>query len=186
MLTWPCFLLGPRVDSSSGQSDSKTWILTLSTVLGPEKTLFLQLLHLRTQILWLWAEQCISPKSSLCACVLGHIRLFVALQAPLSMEFSRQEYWSGLPFPPPGESSLPRDQTHVSCIGRRLLYHCTTWEDHSHRENSLPCLHPSGLDTQCLGVCLHCWLTTLMGTHQDFSWTWGCGDLKFGASCFSW
>ena len=25
-----------------------------------------------------------------------------AHQAPLSMEFSRQEYWSGLPFPPPG------------------------------------------------------------------------------------
>ena len=27
----------------------------------------------------------------------------VALQAPLSMEFSRQEYWSGLPFPSPGD-----------------------------------------------------------------------------------
>ena len=26
----------------------------------------------------------------------------VAQQTPLSMEFSRQEYWSGLPFPPPG------------------------------------------------------------------------------------
>ena len=26
----------------------------------------------------------------------------VALQAPLSMEFCRQEYWSGLPFPSPG------------------------------------------------------------------------------------
>ena len=26
----------------------------------------------------------------------------VALQAPLSMESSRQEYWSGLPFPSPG------------------------------------------------------------------------------------
>ena len=26
----------------------------------------------------------------------------VAHQAPLSMEFSRQEYWSGLPFPSPG------------------------------------------------------------------------------------
>jgi len=24
-------------------------------------------------------------------------------QAPLSMEFSRQEYWSGLPFPSPGD-----------------------------------------------------------------------------------
>ena len=39
--------------------------------------------------------------------VLSQVRLFailwtVACQAPLSMEFSRQEYWSGLPFPTPG------------------------------------------------------------------------------------
>ena len=27
----------------------------------------------------------------------------VAHQAPLSMEFSRREYWSGLPSPPPGD-----------------------------------------------------------------------------------
>ena len=27
----------------------------------------------------------------------------VARQAPLSMAFSRQEYWGGLPFPPPGD-----------------------------------------------------------------------------------
>ena len=27
----------------------------------------------------------------------------VACQAPLSMEFSRQGYWSGLPYPPPGD-----------------------------------------------------------------------------------
>ena len=31
----------------------------------------------------------------------------VALQAPLSMEFSRQEYWSGFPCPPPGELPDP-------------------------------------------------------------------------------
>ena len=31
----------------------------------------------------------------------------VARQAPLSMGFSRQEYWSGLPFPPPGDLSNP-------------------------------------------------------------------------------
>ena len=41
-------------------------------------------------------------------CMLNHIRLFatpgtVACQAPLSMNWSRQEYWSGLPFPPPGD-----------------------------------------------------------------------------------
>ena len=38
--------------------------------------------------------------------MLSHVRLFatpwtVACQAPLSMEFPRQEYWTGLPFPPP-------------------------------------------------------------------------------------
>ena len=32
---------------------------------------------------------------------------FVALQAPLSMEFPRQEYWSGLPFPTPGDPPNP-------------------------------------------------------------------------------
>ena len=32
----------------------------------------------------------------------------VAYKAPLSMEFSRQEYWSGLPFPSPGDLPKPR------------------------------------------------------------------------------
>ena len=31
----------------------------------------------------------------------------VACQAPLSMGFSRQEYWSGLPFPSPGDRPHP-------------------------------------------------------------------------------
>ena len=51
-----------------------------------------------------------------------------AHQAPLSMEFSRQEYWSGLPFPSPG-SSLPRDQTQVSSIADRFL---TIWVTSRH------------------------------------------------------
>ena len=34
--------------------------------------------------------------------------LFVARQAPLSMEFSRQECWSRLPFPPLGDLPNPR------------------------------------------------------------------------------
>ena len=40
----------------------------------------------------------------MCVCVCGGIcetPWKVACQAPLSMEFCRQEYWSGLPFPPP-------------------------------------------------------------------------------------
>ena len=44
--------------------------------------------------------------------MLSHVRLFatlwtVAHQALLSMEFSRQEYWSRLPFPPPGDLPEP-------------------------------------------------------------------------------
>ena len=57
----------------------------------------------------------------------------VAYQAPLSMEFSRQEYWSGLLYPAPGESSRLRDRTQiswVSCISRWILYHFATWEAH--------------------------------------------------------
>ena len=65
------------------------------------------------------------------ACMLSHVQLFAttrttACQAPLYMGFSRQDYWSGLP--PPGGSSQPRDRTHISCIGRRFLYHCAPWE----------------------------------------------------------
>ena len=51
-----------------------------------------------------------------------------ACQAPLSMGFSRQEYWSGLSFPSPGESSRPMDQTHIYCIGRWILYPWATCE----------------------------------------------------------
>ena len=64
-------------------------------------------------------------------CVLSCVQLFVTpwtivQQAPQYKEFSRQDYWSGLPLPSPGDlpdpgmeaSSLP-----VSCIGRQILYH---------------------------------------------------------------
>ena len=35
----------------------------------------------------------------------------VAWQAPLSMEFRRQEYWRGLPFPTPGDTPDPWNRT---------------------------------------------------------------------------
>ena len=37
----------------------------------------------------------------------------IAHQAPLSMGFSRQEYWSGLPFPSPGD--LPNPGIEPGC-----------------------------------------------------------------------
>ena len=58
---------------------------------------------------------------SLCAQSPSRVWLFTTLwtiahQAPLSMGFSRQEHWSGLPFPTQGESSWPKAQTLIFCI----------------------------------------------------------------------
>ena len=55
----------------------------------------------------------------------------VACQAPLSMGFSRQEYWSGLPSPPPG--SLPYPGIEVMslmspALSGRFFTSSTSWE----------------------------------------------------------
>ena len=47
-----------------------------------------------------------------CVCVLTHVQLFASLwtvahQTPLSMGFSRQEYWNRLPFPTSGDVPDP-------------------------------------------------------------------------------
>ena len=57
--------------------------------------------------------------SYLCVCVLSHDRLFAtpwttASQASLPMGFSRQEYWSGLPFPTPGD--LPNPEIKLTSL----------------------------------------------------------------------
>ena len=57
---------------------------------------------------------------------LSHVWLFVtqwiaAHQAPLSMEFSRQEYCSGLPFPSLGDLLDPGIDPRVSCISGRFF-----------------------------------------------------------------
>ena len=56
-----------------------------------------------------------NTEESVCVCVcksLSHVQLFatpwtVARKATLSMGFPRQEHWSGLPFPPPGDLPDP-------------------------------------------------------------------------------
>ena len=55
-----------------------------------------------SQTKWPWKGKLLSHVqfiATLCA---------VAYQAPWSLEFSRQEYWSGLPFPSPGDLPDPR------------------------------------------------------------------------------
>ena len=51
----------------------------------------------------------------------------VAHQAPLSMGFSRQEYWSGVPFPSPGDLSDPGIDPGSPTL--QAGYHLSTGED---------------------------------------------------------
>ena len=49
---------------------------------------------------------------------------YIAHQAPLSMGFSRQEYWSGLPFPSPGylpDPGIELTSTCFSCVAGRFF-----------------------------------------------------------------
>jgi len=75
------------------------------------------------------------------ACVLSHFShvwlfatlLTVAHQVPLSMGFSRQEYWSGLPCPPAGD--LPDPGTELAsllspALASRFFTSSATWEAH--------------------------------------------------------
>ena len=72
-----------------------------------------------------------------CMCVPGHfscVRLFatlwtVAHQAPLSMGFSRQEHWSGLPCPLPGDLPNPRIiKPAFPTLAGRFFNTSSTWE----------------------------------------------------------
>jgi len=75
-----------------------------------------------------------TPVSDVCGCMLSHfsdVRLFatlrtVAHQASLSRGFFRQEYWSGLPCPSPGDLPDPGiEPTSLTstCMGKQVLYH---------------------------------------------------------------
>ena len=56
----------------------------------------------------------------------------LAHQAPLFMWFPRWEYWSGLPFPSPGESFWPKAQIYLYFISRWTLYYWATREAQAH------------------------------------------------------
>ena len=101
-----------------------------------------------------WTRVCVWPspftvhlKLSQCCwlavCVTQSCWLFVtpwtvALQAPLSMEFSRQEYWSGLPFPTLGEYKIKSFKKVKSINFVKVNFHI---ENKRQKENSIYELH---------------------------------------------
>ena len=85
--------------------------------------------NLITRILYKWCVMCV--------CVFSHVWLFVTPwtvthQAPLFIDFFRQEYWSGLPCPLQGIFPTQGLNLHLLCLlpgqADPFLYHCATWE----------------------------------------------------------
>ena len=70
------------------------------------------------------------------ACMLScfsHVQLFVMLwivahQAPLSIGFSRQEYWNGLPYPSPGDLPDPGIEPMSLALAGGFFITSTTWD----------------------------------------------------------
>ena len=100
-------------------------------------------------LLALFPSQCHTASSPLIMPALlsrfSHVQLFatpwnVAQQVPLSMGFSRQEYWSGVAMPSSRASSWPRDWTYISCnscIADGVFYGWATGETPSTHQTLL-------------------------------------------------
>ena len=94
----------------------------------------------RVALSWMWLHLLALPLLSTCVLSrFSHFWLFVTLwtaahQAPLSMGFSRQGYWSGLPRLPPRDLPDPgiEPMTLMSpALVGEFFTPSTTWEDHS-------------------------------------------------------
>ena len=93
---------------------------------------------------------------------LSRVRLFatlwtVAHHAPLSMGFSRQEYWSGLPFPSPGDLPDPGIKPRSPALQADALTSEPPGKPPGNPPPELPCYSRTflALHTQC------CWLAAL-------------------------
>ena len=87
------------------------------------------------EVAWSLELDPVTADISSVACVLSslsHVQLYATLwtiahQAQPSMRFSRQEYWSGLQCPPPGDlpnpGIEPMSLSTQALAGRQVLYH---------------------------------------------------------------
>ena len=112
-------LCSVRMSQAHGGNDTSdpgnwAWVSALNRLLEQNTCLSLhttwlqrKCLHCRSEVKQIGPRKSSSVKRACMLSHFNHVRCFVTLwmvacQASLSMRFSRQEYWSGLPCPPPG------------------------------------------------------------------------------------
>ena len=131
----------------------------------------------------------ISHASKVHVCVLSHVWLVVttwtvAHQAPLSMEFSGQDYWSGLPFPSPGILDPVTEPTSLlsPALASRFFANCATWE-----ALNTPCAHPNLFWLPLPGAACswphpHPHLLQVWTFSHDVDMRWSCLDMAHWSS----
>ena len=99
----------------------------------------------------------------MCAQLLSHIQVFatpwtVAHQAPLSMGFSKQKYWSGWPLPSPEDLPNPEIEptflVSPALAGRFFITSATCEATHTHTHTYIYIAICSNMDV--LGLCRWC------------------------------
>ena len=114
--------------NDSGSLLYRVFLITLSIYLGDDSMsvykmfcLFFFFMEAHYSIVCVCAQSCptLTPWT-------------VAHQAPLSMGFLRQEYWSGLPFPPP-------ILLYAAAAAAKSLQSCLTVQPHRRQPTRLPC-----------------------------------------------
>ena len=113
-----------------------------------------------------WGALATEAASSFSVCQLSHVQLCDPMdcnhpcpQAPLSVEFSRQEYWSGLPFPPPGDLSNP----DLLEPGSPTLQADFLPSEPPGKPLKIDALHCCDL---FIPFCIHSFVCSFMGTHE--------------------
>ena len=80
---------------------------------------------------WSWTKEPLDEGESVYMCILSHVWLWNPMDYSLPISFVHGAFqtrileWVPISFY--RGFSQPRDWTHVSCIGRQILYHCATW-----------------------------------------------------------
>ena len=92
---------------------------------------------------------------------LSHVQLFsipqtVARQAPLSIGLSRQEYWSGLPIPPPGDLPGPGIEPRSPALAGKFFTtsHLGSLHTHTHTHTHTHSCSPLDMKKHRMSSCL--------------------------------
>ena len=99
----------------------------------------------------------------------------IAHLAPLSLGFSRQDYWSGLPCPPPGDLPCPRGRTCISWVSG-FFTDWATWEDQWQLTGLWKHLHIPWTTIEITAV--HLWELTRIGMVSGISSMIGTWELS--------